>query len=283
MKKAKFTVLFEDSLDGSKKGLGLKAKHGLSILLETDRPKSTILVDTGQSSEILLHNMEALGVSLEKIDVILLSHGHYDHTGGLLELLKKVKEDVHIIAHPDALKPKFKASPKLQRIGFPLTPSQIEAYKNRFVLAKNSVLIADGVLSTGEVERTTSYEKPYGFWTVKDQMFVEDVMCDDQALVLSLEGRGLAVISGCAHAGVVNTIRQAQKLTGVDEVYAIVGGLHLKDSKKEVIDATIEDLVKVDPRFIFPCHCTGSEPISRLREAFGGRVRRVKTGDVIEI
>jgi len=103
MKKVKLTVLVEDSVNASKKALGLEAKHGLSIFIERIKPKSTILMDTGQSPDIILRNIEILGVSLEKIDAIFLSHGHYDHTGGLLEILKKINRDIPIIAHPNHL------------------------------------------------------------------------------------------------------------------------------------------------------------------------------------
>jgi len=283
MKEVKFSVLFEDSLTASRKAQGLQAKHGLSILVEMSKPKLRIMMDTGQSSDILLSNMEALGISLERIDAILMSHGHYDHTGGLLGILKELKRNVPIIAHPDVFNPKFKLSPKLRYIGSPFNPSEVMSYGGVLLSAINSVRIMDGVLATGEIERVTSYEKPQGFWTVENERFIEDTMRDDQSLILDLEDKGLVVVSGCAHAGIINTIRHSQKLMGVKHVHAVVGGFHLKDSNEETIKATIDDLTEINPDFIFPCHCTGSEPIRELTEGFKDRCDPLTTGDTFEV
>jgi len=282
MKKVKLTVLVEDSLVAPKKALGLEAKHGLSILVERTKPKFSILMDTGQSPDILLRNMEILGVSLEKLDAIFLSHGHYDHTGGLLGVLKRTDRNIPVITHPEVFNPKFKVAPILKYIGSPFKPSELESYKG-IVLAKNSLLVAEGVVSTGEIERVTTYEKPQGFWTVENGRFVEDAMRDEQALILVLEDKGLLVISGCAHAGIINTIKHAQKLTGVKNVHAVIGGFHLKDSKEETIEPTINDLTEINPEFICPCHCTGAKPTRRLAEVFNKRCRPIKTGDTFKI
>jgi 7,8-dihydropterin-6-yl-methyl-4-(beta-D-ribofuranosyl)aminobenzene 5'-phosphate synthase len=108
-------------------------------------------------------------------------------------------------------------------------------------------------------------------------------MPDDQALILNLGDEGIVVVSGCAHAGIINTIRHAQKLMGVKRIHAVVGGFHLVDSKEERIKATIDDLTEIDPRFIYPCHCTGSKAIQRLTETFKKRCRRLGTGDTIRV
>jgi 7,8-dihydropterin-6-yl-methyl-4-(beta-D-ribofuranosyl)aminobenzene 5'-phosphate synthase len=277
MKKVKLTVLVEDSVNASKKALGLEAKHGLSILVERTKPRFTILMDTGQSPSILLRNMEILGISLEKIDAIFLSHGHYDHTGSLLEILKKINRDIPIIVHPDAFNPKFKIAPKLRYVGSPFKLCELES-SSGLLLARNPITIVEGIVTSGEIERITPYEKPKGFWTVENEKFIEDVMRDDQALVLNLEDKGLVVVSGCAHAGIINTIKHAQKLTGTKKIHAVVGGFHLKDSKDEIIKATIDDLSEINPDFIYPCHCTGIKTIHQLTQIFKKRCKPLKTG-----
>jgi len=283
MNEVNFSVLFEDSLTASGKARGLKAKHGLSILVEISKPEVRIMMDTGQSPRILLSNMELLDVSLEKIDAVLVSHGHYDHTGGLLGILKGLKRDAPIIAHPDIFNPKFKLSPNLKYIGSSFTPSELRSYGGVLLSARNSVRIADGVVATGEIERVTPYEKPQGFWTVDNERFKEDTMRDDQALVLDLEHRGLVVVSGCAHAGIINTIKYSQKSMGVKHVHAVIGGFHLKDSKEEIVRKTIDDLTDIDPDFVYPCHCTGSKPIRDLTERFKQRCKPLTTGDRFKV
>ncbi len=282
LKRFSLTVVVEDTISPQKKNVGLEAKHGLSIVIQQSRPRKSILMDTGQSSETLLHNMEILGLDLEKIDAVFLSHGHYDHTGGLSVVMEKTNRHVPVIAHPDVLKPKFKATPTLRCIGSPLKRSCLDQF-SRFLLARNSVVITENILTTGEIERLTQYEKPRGFWTVEGDVFVEDQVQDDQALILNLPKKGLVVIAGCAHAGIVNTVRYAQKLTGTKKVHAVIGGFHLNDSSEETVKATISDLAEINPDLICPCHCTGQKPLFRLIEAFGRRYSSIKTGDILEL
>jgi 7,8-dihydropterin-6-yl-methyl-4-(beta-D-ribofuranosyl)aminobenzene 5'-phosphate synthase len=283
MNRIKFTVLVEDSLSTSKKDSGLEAKHGLSILVETSKPNISILMDTGPSSNILLRNMEILGVRLKNIDTILLSHCHYDHTGGLLGTLKEMKRDIPVIAHPHIFSLNFKIAPNLKYIGSSFKLLELKSFGGIFLLAKNSVRIADGVVTTGEIERITPYEKPQGFWTVENEKFIEDEMWDDQALILNLEDKGLIIVSGCAHAGIINTIKQAQKLMGIKKVHAVIGGFHLSDSKEETINATINDLTEINPSFIYPCHCTGSKAVRRFIVSFKGRCNPLRTGDTFKV
>lgn len=282
MKRFNITILVEDTIDKRKKALGMLAKHGLSILINRIKPQTSILMDTGQSSDILLHNMKMLDLALDKLDIIFLSHGHYDHTGGLLGIYNKIKRNIPIIAHPDVFRPKFKTTPHLKYIGCPSRLAQIELNTN-VLSSRNPVPIADGIITTGEVQRTTSYEKPKGFWTVKNEIFVEDMLVDDQALILNIENKGLVILSGCAHSGIINTIRHAQILTGVKKVHAVIGGYHLKNSSEETICKTLEDLVKINPAFIYPCHCTGSKNVQRLSRFFGKRCNPLKTGVILEI
>lgn len=283
VKKLRLTVLVEDSVKPSRKARGLKAKHGLSILVEVPKPKISILLDTDTSPEVLLNNIGVLDIDLNKIAVIVLSHGHYDHTGGLIDLLKSMKQTVPVIAHPKIFNLKLKTEPHLKYIGPPFKKSDVEASGGMLLLARSSVTIADGIKTTGEIERVTPYERVRGFWTIEEEEFLRDVMPDDQALVLNVKKKGLVIVSGCAHAGIVNTIRQAQKITGISRIYAVIGGFHLIGSSKERIALTIKDLAEIDPDYLYPCHCTGSKAIRKIAEKFRERCRTVSTGDIIEI
>jgi 7,8-dihydropterin-6-yl-methyl-4-(beta-D-ribofuranosyl)aminobenzene 5'-phosphate synthase len=137
-------------------------------------------------------------------------------------------------------------------------------------------------MTTGEIERGVAYEEIEGFWTIDGENFKEDFMLDDQALIIDVDGKGLAVVSGCAHSGVINTLRQAQKVTGVGEICAVLGGFHLSKADNERIRSTVKDLLEFAPAFVGPCHCTGDKAVDRLTEAFGDRCRPLRTGNTIE-
>jgi 7,8-dihydropterin-6-yl-methyl-4-(beta-D-ribofuranosyl)aminobenzene 5'-phosphate synthase len=282
VKNAGITVLIEDSKSPAKPHL--KSKHGLSFFIKAKigDDKVTVLMDTGTSPEALLHNVDAMGVNLGDVDVIALSHGHYDHTGGLLEALKRMKKRVPVIGHPTVFDPKLSLMPHLRLIGTPFKASEVEAVGGVPVFASDPVKIADGITTTGEVPRITAFESVRGFWTVHNGRFVDDVMLDDQSLVIDVEGKGLVVVAGCAHAGIINTIKYAQKITGNSRVYAVLGGFHLISADDKRIQATVNELEKLDLEFVGPCHCTGKKAVKKFAEAFGDRCQPLHTGDIIE-
>lgn len=283
VKNVQITVLIEDSKSSSKPKL--KNKHGLSFFIQAKigDDKVTVLMDTGPNPEALLHNVDAMDVNLEDVDVIALSHGHYDHTGGLIVALKRMKKQVPVIAHPTVFDPKLSLMPHLRLIGAPSKISEVESVGGVPVLATDPIKIADGITTTGEVPRITAFERVRGFWSVHNRKFVEDEMLDDQSLVIDVEGKGLVVAAGCAHAGIINTIQCAKKLTGNSRVYAVLGGFHLISADDKRIQATVDELEKLDPEFVGPCHCTGKKATKRFAETFGDRCRILHTGDVIEI
>lgn len=263
----------------------LWAQHGLSIFLELkfDQESMRLLWDTGASSEVMLHNADELNIDLNNLGLVCLSHGHYDHTGGLMGVLQHRKDRIVILAHPDIFAPKLKAQPMLKFIGLPFTRTQVEAAGAIMLEARGPVAIAPGLMTTGEVARLESFEKVENFWTVRDGQYCQDNIPDDQALAAVLPGKGLVVITGCAHSGIINTIRHAQKITGVEKLYAVIGGFHLMDADDGRIDATAEALKRLDPAIVRPGHCTGQKAICRLQKAFGERCHPLAVGDLIKI
>ena len=217
--KLKITTLSENTA-----GLGrFLGEWGLSILVEVDN--LTILLDTGQSISAS-HNADLLGIDLSRIDKIVLSHGHYDHTGGLRQLLWKIRKEIEIIAHPDIWAAKYSSrrGQASKYIGIPFPPQELESLGARFNLTTKPTTIADNLMTTSEVPMVTEFEQIEPYLLIKEKTgFQPDKLLDDQALIINTE-RGLVVILGCAHRGIINTLYHAQQLTGVKKIHAVVGG-----------------------------------------------------------
>ena len=280
------TLYLRVIVENSKSDQRLIAKHGLCFLIEAKMDASKkvrILMDTGPSADVLEHNIKAMDINLRKVDQIVISHGHYDHTGGLIEALNKIGKQTLVIAHPKTFDLKLKFKPNLKFIGSPYRLSDVESAGGILLLSRSPVKILKGISTSGEVERKTSFEKVEGFWTLKDEKFVEDYMFDDQALYINIKDKGLVVISGCAHAGIINTIKNGQKTMGVDHVYAVIGGFHLKDANDEQIQLTIDKIISINPNIIAPCHCTGPKTINQLLKVFKSRCHVLKTGNKLEL
>ena len=282
VKKVQISILIEDSKNPDKPDL--RNKHGISFFIQAKIGDNdvAVLMDTGPSPETLLYNSAKMGINLEDIDVIVLSHGHYDHTGGLHEILKKIKKRIPVIGHPTVLQPKLSMMPHLRLIGAPVTSSNIESTHGVPVFATDPVTIADGIMTTGEVPRISPFETVKGFWTVQNQRYIEDKMIDDQSLIIDVEGKGLVIITGCAHAGIINTIKYAQKIAKNRKVHAVLGGFHLISASDNRIQATIDELKKLNLEFVGPCHCTGKKAIKKMDEAFGDRCHYLHSGHIIE-
>lgn len=279
----RLTILVENS--ATVENPHLTAKHGLALLLEAKDSKSrivTVMVDTGPSPDVTLHNIEKLNIDLEKVDAITLSHGHYDHTGGLVEIIKMMKTPL-VIAHPEICNPKFAYRPSLKYVGTPFKLIDVEEAGGLPLLSRNPVLLAEGIVTTGEIERTTEFEMVEGFKTVEANMFKDDVMIDEQALVINLGDKGLVVISGCSHSGIINIVKYSQKIIGEKSVYAIIGGFHLTGAKDEKIQKTIDELLKFEPRWVMPCHCTGAKAIQKFENTFGEKCSHPRTGDIVKL
>ncbi len=253
----------------------LIAEHGLSLLITVyrDGVSHTVLLDTGYNSTTMLHNMEYLNVNPSSIEAVVLSHGHMDHSGGLNPLLEKLGRTVSVVAHPDVFRQRFLVRPQVGKLSFPVTADRgdLENLNAEFVEASGPVYLAENaILVSGEVPRTTDFEKGMpGACMEEHGQMVPDAIRDDQALLIKLAGRGLVVISGCAHSGIINSIRYARQLTGEPRVAAVIGGFHLSGSDMEpVIESTLSELKQLSPDLIMPMHCTGWNAIQRLQSEF---------------
>jgi 7,8-dihydropterin-6-yl-methyl-4-(beta-D-ribofuranosyl)aminobenzene 5'-phosphate synthase len=254
----------------------LRAEHGFSALVTvtTSSAEHHLLFDAGLSTTGVAENAARLELSLQDIQAIVLSHGHHDHTMGMHGIASELgRRNLPVFIHPDAWRRRRVVIEGREPVELP-TPSR-SAYEGAgFEVIEErraSFLLEDSVLITGEVDRTTDFER--GMQTQQamlDGTWVPDpLIMDDQALLMHLRGKGLVVLTGCGHAGIVNIVRHACRVTGVNEVYAVIGGFHLQGPGFEsTFPATLEGLKAVNPRVIVPAHCTGWRAVHRLAAAF---------------
>jgi 7,8-dihydropterin-6-yl-methyl-4-(beta-D-ribofuranosyl)aminobenzene 5'-phosphate synthase len=258
----RITVLVENSVNTR----GLKAEHGLAFLIEIGGRR--VLFDTGQT-ELLLDNARSLGCSLQDLDAIVLSHGHYDHTGGLAAVCRH-SPAAQVFLHPAALKPKFSAKDdgSARDIGMPEESKQAVATAGQqLVLTLACREVVAGLFVTGEIPRQTEFEDVGGRFFLDERCEQPDPLLDDQALFFETP-EGVVVLLGCAHAGVVNTLRQVEHLTGGKRFRAVLGGMHLLNASSVRLVATIEALRRWDVPLLVPAHCTGGPAVARLWENF---------------
>ncbi len=262
--KLSITTLSENTASAD----NLLAEHGLSILVETDTVN--ILLDTGQSISTS-HNADTLGVDLSKIDKVILSHGHYDHTGGLRQVLSKMRKEIEIIAHPDiwAAKYRHRQGQEDRYIGIPFQRQELESLGARFNLTTKPVKITDNIMTTGEIPMVTDFEQiDPNLFIKEDSGWQSDELLDDQALIINTE-QGLVVILGCAHRGIINTLYHAQQLTGVKQIHMVLGGCHLIGATEERIWLTIAALRELGVPRIGVSHCTGLPAAAIMAQEFG--------------
>ncbi len=240
---------------------------GLSILVETD--EANVLLDTGQSTSAS-YNADILGIDLSRVDRIVLSHGHFDHTGGLRQVLRKMRKRVEIIAHPDIWQPKYSHRAGKERyIGIPFQRQELESLGASFKLTTKPTKITDNIMTTGEIPMVTEYEQIDPDLVVKeDGGFKPDKLRDDQALIVKSDS-GLVVILGCAHRGIINTLYHARKLTGVEQVHTVMGGCHLFRAPQKQLQATISALKELGVQRIGVSHCTGLAAAAVMAQEFG--------------
>jgi len=259
---------------------GTLAEHGLSMLVEVD--DLAVLLDTGQTNTAV-HNARALGVDLSRVRHLVLSHGHQDHTGGLREVLACTGE-VEVYAHPEVWRSRYavRKDDRPRYSGLPFVREQLEAMGATFHLSDGAAAIGPGVMTTGYVPRRTEFERLDADLKIRTPRgWEQDEMPDDQALLVKTP-KGLVVLLGCAHSGVVNTLRRAQEVAQEERIFAVLGGTHLKAAGPEQMERTIAALSAFDINKLGVSHCTGLEAAGRLAREFGDRFFFNNVGAVSE-
>ncbi len=254
----------------------LIAEPGFSALVRIEKRgrRRTLLFDAGVSPNGMVENMRRLGISPGDIEVVVLSHGHWDHVTGMEGLVRVLgRTRLPVMIHPEFWSRRRVRFPGLDPAELPSTSrSALEGMGFAIVEERQPSFLIDGsVLITGEIDRTTAFETGMrghealhgGAWRA------DPLILDDQALVVSLGYRGLVILSGCGHAGIVNTVRYARRLTGHYTVAAIVGGLHLSGPMfEQIIEPTVEALAELSPALLVPAHCTGWKASHKLAARF---------------
>ena len=266
---------------------GPLSEPGLSYLIKVYAgPEArTLLFDTGISGTCLLHNaktfassravlMGEIGADFKDIGAVILSHGHFDHFGGLLGFLGQAKKVMPLYLHKDAfVSRRHQVGPEF-RIDMPgmdeteLTKAGAEIKK----IEDATTIASDLVLLSGKVERQTNFEKGMpGMEARIDNEWIPDPFYDDQGLAVNIKGQGLVVLGGCSHAGIINTVKYLQKVSGIQKVHAVLGGFHLSGLNENLIDPTISEMKAINTEYIIPMHCTGWKAINRFSQEMPGQ------------
>lgn len=271
-------TLLVDNVVGGAGGL---AEHGLSLWVEADERR--LLFDAG-AGEVLTKNARRLGADVFSADAAVLSHGHYDHAGGF-ELVPSCAHRLPVYLHPDALRRRYschKGKPPREIGVAPHTAARLRGGAAEPRWTREPTRIFDDVFVTGEIPRRAEVEGAGGGDFFLDEAGTQpDPLNDEQALYLE-SARGLVVLIGCAHPGVINTLDYVAELTGRREIYAVVGGLHLRRTSEERLEAVAEELARREVKVIGPAHCTGSAATAFLRQRFPSRCVECAVGTQFE-
>lgn len=273
----KITILYENTVGVP---IGVTGEWGSSILLEV--PGLTLLFDTGADGA-LVPNARALGIDLAAVDLVVLSHGHYDHTGGLRAFLQYYQRPIPVVAHPEVFSIRFVDTDTGRRhIGLPFRRQELESLGAAFRFTTDVLELGDGLLVSGEVPRLTEGEGDQRLVVVEGNLAKPDLVLDDLSIYVVTD-RGLVIILGCAHAGVINIVEHARALTGVEKVHAIIGGTHLGPINPLQRKYALDYLGSLGLDLLAANHCTGLPVMAAMAGIFGERFRFASVGTVFTL
>lgn len=261
---------------------GILAEHGLSVFIEHE--DMSILFDTGQS-DVYRSNAERMGVDLKRVDCIVLSHGHYDHCGGLIHFPAR-DQFPRVYVHKDAFNRKYALNPDgetFREIGIPWALDDLGAIRDNIISTGKHTSLAPSIDLVGEVPYTTSFEKvnPH-LYTQGTPSKSPDVMKDEQMLVVD-GNEGLIIFLGCSHPGIINCVNYALNMFPGKDVDTLIAGMHLKKADPERLDTTIKHILDLDIRRVIPLHCTGIIAITEMKRLLGDRCLMLCAGDSLEL
>ncbi len=272
-------------------------QFGISFLLDLKigGSRRRILFDAATHADPILHNMDLLKIKPKDIDVVVLSHHHFDHTGGLAGIMEAIdKGNVPVVAHPEIFKTCVMAKPYSDLEHFPYlnigfigknTRENIEKLGGRWILAKDPICLMTATMTTGQIEEEekVDYEKgpTPALQHIKDGRLSPDYIADEISLFVNT-AQGLVVITGYSHPGIVSIVNKAITTSGIKDVEAVIGGFHLIDAPDEKIDQTVEGLSNLNVRRIYSGHCTGVKAEEKLQQTFGDRFNRIYSGKIMK-